>query len=516
MATGYRLTGDGAMLGWVTQQLEEAATWSPLQRPGWTLYLPSDDPIPADYRDGNWLATGKGVRAIADTLDIMPTGSLPAPLVAKLRDLLSREIASIVDDWQTKRTWFVRSNSARSNQWILPTEGLIRACLVLGKEQNREAYELGVKNLLASLDTQGPQGEFIDGVSYAATTMPSIFSVAHAMAVQGDLRVIQHPFLRHFPTWFAESLQPGRYKINSLIAAGYPRIPRDDPGFRMVFSQSLAFCDSAVAKWALDALFSGPYEDTIGLIARTRTVPAQEPPLYMAYEVGTRVNWRDGWADDATGVWVRGNHPLEMKDDLDRGHVNFIYRGKPLLIEAGCPSYDNQNPIYGSVAGHNVLDVAGIEATRAPAPITVHRLDKDGGDVSLEPTACYPGLQSWRRQVVWSSAFVRVNDSVQMPAGKPAGMIFRWHLGTQEAPQMSVNGGNALIRGAHATILIQSDQPLAVSAEMAPDNTVNLGDRMGADFVHQCLVVKPAEECEQWNLTTTVTPGTSNEEGPAP
>ncbi|MEI6502454.1 MAG: heparinase II/III family protein [Armatimonadota bacterium] len=507
MAAGYRLTGDKDILAGIVQQLEEAANWSPMQRPGWTLYTPSDDPLPADYRDGNWLATGKGIRAIADALDVLPQDSLPAPLVAKLRNLLSREVASIVDDWQTRRPWFTNPPCPASNQWIMPTEGLIRACLVLGKEQNREAYELGVKNLLASLDTQGPQGEFIDGVTYAVTTVPAIFSIAHAMAAQGDLRAIQHPFVREFPTWFAECLQPGRYRINCLASAGDARIPRDDPGFRMLLSQALAFCDSAVARWALDNLFSGPYENAVGLIARAKTVTPQEPLLYADYRIGTRVNWRDSWADDATGVWVRGSHPLELKDDLDRGQVNFIYRGRPVLIEAGAADYSNPNQIpYRSVAGHNVLDVVGIEAKRAPAAITVNRLDKDGGDVSLEPTACYPGLQGWWRQVIWSSTSLRVNDSVEMPQGKPAGMVLRWHLGTLEVPQMSVNGGTALVRVDGGTILIQSDQDLTVSAEKMPDNTVNLGERVGADFLHQCLVVKPVGDCEQWNVTTTVTP----------
>jgi len=69
LAAAYRLTREAAFLDRVIVQLDETASWSPLQRPGWTLYSPGHR-LPAGGKDGNWLATGCGVRALADTLEI--------------------------------------------------------------------------------------------------------------------------------------------------------------------------------------------------------------------------------------------------------------------------------------------------------------------------------------------------------------------------------------------------------------------------------------------------------------
>ena len=80
-------------------------------------------------------------------LAILPEGSLPGELIEQLRALLGKEIASIADDWHARRSWFIRGNNPRTNQWVLPTEGLIRACLVLGRENYPREYEMGVRNL---------------------------------------------------------------------------------------------------------------------------------------------------------------------------------------------------------------------------------------------------------------------------------------------------------------------------------------------------------------------------------
>ena len=79
LAAAYRLTGDKALLARIIAQLEETATWMPIQRPGYSLCVPSPDPVPPDFNDGSWLATGQGVRALADMLEMLPPKSLPAP-----------------------------------------------------------------------------------------------------------------------------------------------------------------------------------------------------------------------------------------------------------------------------------------------------------------------------------------------------------------------------------------------------------------------------------------------------
>ena len=88
LAFAYRCTGEEVFRARIVSLLEETVTWSPLQRPGWSLCVPAPDPVPADFWDGSWLATGQGVRAIADTLELMPAGSLPPVLMENIRGLL--------------------------------------------------------------------------------------------------------------------------------------------------------------------------------------------------------------------------------------------------------------------------------------------------------------------------------------------------------------------------------------------------------------------------------------------
>jgi len=287
LAAAYCLTGDQTFRSRILAQLEETVTWSPLQRPGYTLYRPSAKAVPPDFNDGNWLATGMGVRGLADTLEIMPPGSLPEPLVEKLHALFRKEVASIADDWRTKRSWFIRSNVPRSNQWVLPTEGLIRACLVLGKENHPDEYELGVRNLLAALGAQGSEGEFYEGIGYANFTVTSMLHAAHAMAVAGDMRGLDHPFLRRFPTWMAHHLQPGRFRINCFDAGG-ARTPINDGSFRGLLSLFAVLMDDPVARWTLNNQFSGPSDDFIGLLTRGTTGEGRDPGLFACYASAAR------------------------------------------------------------------------------------------------------------------------------------------------------------------------------------------------------------------------------------
>jgi hypothetical protein len=505
LAAAYRLTGDEAFRSRMIAQIEETVTWSPLQRPGWTLYAPSNSPVPPDFNDGNWLATGLAVRGLADTLEILPSGSLPEPLVQKIHTLLRKEVASITDDWRTKRSWFIRGNNPRTNQWVLPTEGLIRASLVLGKENYPDEYELGVRNLLAALDAQGSKGEFYEGIGYANFTVESMLHAAHAMAVAGDIRGLDHPFLRHFPTWMAHHLQPGRFRINCFDAGG-ARTPVTDGGFRGLLSLFVVLTDSPVARWTLNSQFSGPSDDFVGFLARTTAGEGRDPGLFASYASATRVNWRDSWADDATGVWVRGGHRLDGHDHFDRGHVNFIFRGKPILIEAGTPSYDNPriHELYSTVIGHNVLEVPGSAVKKSPASIQVRRLDGAGGEVVVDATAGYMVLEHWERKVIWDSGRLDVLDEVAFPPNKLESPLFRWHLGTRDEVEIAGGGMQFVITWKDAEITLESSAPAVVLSEMLPDNTVNLAEKVGPDFLHRCILVRTTQPCNAWTLKTSV------------
>lgn len=510
LSAAYRLTGEVRFLECVVAQLEEMASWSPLQRPGWTLYAPGNR-LSADGKDGNWLATGCGVRAIADTLEILSEGALTPPLRERLMALLEVEIAGVRDDWQVQRPWFVRTNNPVTNQWVLPTEGLVRACLVLGVEPRREAYELGVKNLLAALDAHGRKGEFEEGFGYASFTVTSLLNAAHAMAVAGDRRAMDHPFLKNFPTWLVHHFQPGNMVINCFDAGGaYGAAERTRPLLSL-----LAVCTgSPVARWALFCQVSGPSDDVPGIAASALqpVSPEVAPPLFACYERAARVNWRSGWENTASGVWVRGGHELDQHDHQDRGHVNFIVRGRPVLIEAGTPAYHHPRMMtdYTPGVGHNVLQLGtavidktakagelvcppGWQKAGGIAPIHVEKLDASGGTVIVDGAACYDNLEKWARTVSWDASTMSIADDVVLEEGKTDIILFRWHLGTEERVSISGEGKHHTVTFPGTSLDIEGDVPLHVTQTFMPDHTLE-GHSAEDDpgNLHTCLVVQSA------------------------
>jgi hypothetical protein len=521
LAAAARLSGDRKLIARVQDQLHEMASWSPLQRPGWCAF---GDRLPPDGKDGNWLATGTGVRAIADTLEIMGRDNLPPETVARLDQLLAAEIVSIVDDWAVKRPWFIFENKPLCNQWVLPTEGLIRACLVLGRDRHKTAYELGVANLFAHLDAHGQEGAFEEGIHYAEFTVNSLLSTARAMALDGDRRAIEHAFLRKFPGWAIHHFQPGGFFINAFDAFAAARGNRNM--LKGVLAMSAVALDSREALWALDHLAGGPDDSLAGLLSRA--LPRAEPSRtsmkpYASYIRATRVNWRSDWSNEATGLWVRGGGPFESHDHRDRGHVNFILAGNPVFIEAGTPAYHNPRfgPDYCSCRGHNVLTVGvipveafpllpvptGLQKFSAPAPITVKRLDARGGDIVVDGTTAYNGLKHWLRQVVWSARQLTVEDSVELQAGEPQVIVFRWHLGITRNPRIQVAGCEAIITWPGVLVTIKADTPLCVTCERMPDHTLQYRtwDDKRPDHLHACLVVNTAAPVNQCRITTTAT-----------
>ncbi|MBN1345026.1 MAG: heparinase II/III family protein [Phycisphaerae bacterium] len=519
IAAGARFSGDAALRNHVIDQLREASTWSPLQRPGWTLYAPGHR-LPKDGKDGNWLATGCGVRAIVTTLDIMGH-EVPKDVRDALDGLLAKEIAGVVDDWKTKRPWFVRGNNAITNQWVLPTEGLVTACVHLGPDKHRQAYELGVKNLLQALSSHGKDGEFEEGIGYANFTVTSLVHAARAMAAVGDRRAIDHPFLANFPTWAVMHIQPGRMTVNCFDAGG-AAIPRDHGGWRSMLSLLVFTLGSETANWALHEQFNGPSDDLIGLMARAtgKQVGRKAPDLFAAYERATMVVWRDGWGDDASGVWVRGGHKLDQHDHEDRGHVNYIHRGRAILIEAGTPSYHNprMGVEYASGAGHNVLQLGtffppepypvqkaalydGWQQRHGLAPITVERLDGNGGVVRMEVQKCYPDLSHWDRAVEWSSGTVTVRDDVALKPGKASVILFRWHLGTDNEVALSrVDASTMTAKWDDVEIRFEGGGPIEAAQRKMPDATLAGKE----DHMHACLEVRSAQPVSHLMLTTRV------------
>ncbi len=508
LAAAHRLTGAPEYRARVLAQLDELAGWSPLQRPGWSC-CGRGARLPADGKDGAWLATGTTVRALADTLELLAPGDVPVPLRARLDALLAAEIAQVVDDWRTRRPWFVRANNPITNQWVLPTEGLVRACLVLGPERHRAAYELGVANLLAAFNAHGAAGEFEEGYHYAAFTVSSFLAAARAMGAAGDRRLLDHPYLQRFPTWLAHHLMPGRLLLNAFDCFSMAA-PRGDRKFGGLLAQLAVGTGSPVARWLLGRCFTAGAGSVAELLAHALPAPddGAAPPLFAAYERAPRVNWRDTWDDAGSGVWVRGGHATDQHDHQDRGHVNFSVGGRPLLIEAGTPAYHHPRleADFASARGHNVLQLGDALPKRAVAPLTVHRLAADGGDVTVDATAGYAGLTCWRRRVTWTARELTVADTVEFAADRREVLLFRWHLGSGAPVAIAGDGTRFTVTGAGVTLVLAGSAPLLVTQELMPDNSVVARDwdDPAPDHLHPCVVMRTATPVERLTLTTCV------------
>jgi hypothetical protein len=509
LAAGYRLTGEPIFHDRVLAQLAEMSSWTPLQRPGWTCYERGCH-LPPDGKDGAWLATGTGVRAIADCLELMPPDSIPAALHARLMRILKAEAAQVVEDWKVKRTWFSKRDDTRTNQWVLPTEGLVRACLVLGVEHHREAYELGVANLLRSLDDFGPDGEMDEGSGYGLLTVESLMAAARAMGMAGDRRALDHPFLTRFVVWQVHHLQPAHMKINCFDSGG-GLVLRDDKEFRRFLAMAIISTGHPVAAWALLNQFDGPPANLQGLACRARLGELDSsaaPPLFAAYRRGARVNWRSHWDDDATGVWVRGGAEWEGHDHADRGHVNWIHRGRPILIEAGTPAYHTTNMAqnYASVRGHNVLQAGAVPVKKGLAPIFVHRLNALGGDVRVDASHSYPNVARWLRRVDWDADSLRIEDEVTVADGKRERIEFCWHLGTEEAVTIQGSAAQWTVRWPEAVLTVNGSTPLVLEQELRPDNTLRQRDwdDTAPEHHHTCLRVRSVMAIPHLELTTEI------------
>jgi hypothetical protein len=343
---------------------------------------------------------------------------------------------------------------------------------------------------------------------------------AHAMAVAGDRRALDHPFLQRFPAWLVHHFQPGDTAINCFDAgAAYGVSARLQP----LLSLLAATTGSPAARWALGELCGGPSDDLAGLAARGLPPigPDAAPPLFAAYERAARVNWRDSWRDNGSGVWVRGGHRLDQHDHQDRGHVNFIARGRPILIEAGTPSYDNplMMTYYTPGVGHNVLQLgtefptdtadagelvslAGWQRRGGIAPITVQRLEATGGEVMVDGTACYDNLAKWRRTVTWSAGELTVTDEVALRGEEGDVVLFRWHLGTTAEAAISGSKRQFKVEWLKAVMSLDGSADLTVSQTMMPDNT--LVRESEAKPVHTCLIVHTVENVNELTLVTRV------------
>lgn len=501
MATAARKTGEQHYLDWVIEQLREVTTWSPLQRPGWTQYR--KEATLQKGGDGNWLATGYCMRAIVHTL-LLVGDRLPADLLANLQALLQKEIESIQDDWKSKRPWFVISDYPATNQWVLPNAAMAYACLYLGEERNRAAYDMAVHNLARTCLAQGSDGSWSEGLSYGLMSAEYLFWAAWAMARNGDDRLLQYGFARNFSDWVIHMALPGGYCVNAFDCGRSTLGDRPPNAFLL----SALLVDQPDVFWAGENLFPQMPAALSALLFRhhsaTRDGVSVEPKTYGVYPHQQVLTWRSNWdRKHSIGLWIRGGSKRDSHCHRDNGHIS-IYNGRePVLIESGTPSYSDRDlPVkYSPAAGHNTLQIGEVTPSGrgCHTPFSVHRLDGSGGHISVDGTNAFTAAEEWLRDVRWTQqGLVTIADRVVLGQAVAAGTeILRFHTGSPIPLEISGGDTSWTVTWSTVTMALTADSAFQLDQVPWPDRSGPKG--------HQCLRIVAAAPLRELALTTTIT-----------
>ena len=97
-----------------------------------------------------------------------------------------------------------------------------------------------------------------------------------------------------------------------------------------------------------------------------------------------------------------------------------------------------------------------------------------------------------------------VEDEVVFSPDELDQAVFRWHLGTQDEVKLAGSDRRCVVTWKDAEITLESSIPLVVTTAMLPDNTVNLGDKTGPDYLHRCVLVRMDQPSNVWKFKTSV------------
>jgi hypothetical protein len=486
----------------------------PLQRSGWTAYLPDRQLPPGG--DGVFLATSWGLNGIIDMLTILGD-RVPVEIRSDLEQLIRNEILRIAADWSVQRPWYVKSHAVQSNQWIEPSIALVRACLFLKDPSLNAAYDLGAENLAASLSAFGEDGAFSEGISYASMTVGSLFDALADMEGNSDFRCHEFPYVKNAWKWFLHMQMPGGRYVNcfdsvmgtvpswalrtplpSLISAA---LGSRDPDALSQVSRFFPVGDASLTAVRYQLALSSRPSVTLNA--------ALDFPTYAHFPTQALAVWRSVWeapADPQTamGVWVRGGSLTDSHSHRDQGQVS-VYSGiRPILIEAGTPSYADpqMETKYAAAAGHSIMQVAELcpRGQAAVSPLAISRLNADGGRITVDTSAAYLSpVRNCTRTVEWSrSGLVEIFDTVNFDSQIQQGTeIYRFHTGARTAVTLIRNAGGWLIDWNDASMEISSDASFEVVQSFWPD-----ADSPGSG--HVMLSIVSSTPLTSMNLSTRV------------
>jgi hypothetical protein len=508
LAIAAAQTGDPALIAKANDMLRAFAAHNPLQRPGTTLT--SSSMVMPEGGDGVWLATAWGIDGIIGMMSALGD-RVPADLQADLEVVLRREVRNICVDWADQRPWFVRVRAFNSNQWMEPAVALIKACLFLGDPALLPAYNLGVESLAASLAVHGVDGAYLEGFSYAAQSLGTVFDIVDDMRSIGDQRCSEFGFTSNNWRWLMHTVMPGGYVVNcydsgrSILPDWGRAAPMPHFGIVAAGSEPDALLNMA---W----MFPQGRGDLPGLryassIAGLGAPASMTLPTHAYFPSQQVVTWRSEWerpsdSNRALGVWVRGGALLDGHAHRDQGQVSVYAGDRPILIDCGSDySNPNQEAMLAAAAGHGIMQVGALSPRHKAisAPVVVSRLDEQAGSVLVDSTAAYFGVVSCVRTVQWDvSGRVTFGDTVAFREEVAAGTeVYRFHTASTLPLEISGSGRSWQVSWEGATMAISADRPIVVEQSEWPDAVL-------PGKLHRLIRIRSVDELDAMALTSVL------------
>jgi hypothetical protein len=435
IAAAYVITGDQKFIDYLARQIDEIAGWEKFQRPGWTLTIKSTKRGP-DYDDGVFIATGAIITGVVQSLGIVGDSALPPETVKKIKHRLEIEMKQIMADFKAERVYYAREKMYQSNPWIGTMQGQLLAACYLGKELYPEEYAYARQGLALSVESPESSSGFSEGFIYGASrVLPGLALVNYYLQQEGDFSFDKFSLFQQYPDWICAHYQPGKNIVNCFDGYTAQR-NMYDRSFNPFITQLAVLSRNPHLLWILATQHQFAEPGLAGILFDAfDPLQFKEPPLFAVFDPGMLLTWRNSWQENASGVWIRGRHEKDFHVHSDSGHVNFIWKGIPVLIEAGTPGYsdiDFSAKYYSSLFGHNVVQIGSETVLKNPrdtetrAPITVRSLNAQGGDVSIDSTDSYLNKPlKVERQVKWDADTVTITDHILL--SKPEKIIIRFH-----------------------------------------------------------------------------------------
>ncbi len=495
VATAFVLTNERKFKSFLVKQFSTMRDWYPLQRSGWNAKNLAKQGIAPSDLDGSWLATGYGIRAITETLEIISDNSVHMGLIVILKRLLKKEVFNMVDDWRSQRQKFIVDKDVNSLEWALYNEGLIRASLYLGLNNFNHAYLLGVNNLKLSLDANGEKGEMVNGLSTKNNYLISILNASRVMALNKDFRAVDHSFFKNVGFWVLNQLDP--VNLNS-------ELNRDKMyGGSQMLLNDLTFIAAVTGNqnvvWALQNRLENNSDTIHKLFFQNLPIVDKEylPPLNLKYSSSTMLAWKNSWDNDATSVWVTGGTDSVGLIKQIRGHINYVYKGIPILISSKVISELNlkEKDKINLADYYNVLQLEDEIPLLGKTHLIVRKNSPKELEARINSTLCYESLDHWYRDIFWSKTEFKVVDDVSLKLGKRKSIRFYWNLATQSEVKIKKVDRNYVISWPQADMELQFSRPIAISQELR---------KTKSGYQNTCLIIDVTDKSPTFRLKTRI------------